>query len=227
MTWSILLPMNDAKYTITYIPPGGGIPPTPNTTIVSSIAQVKSHVRVGMRTPWGKADHIRVYAEGIAFVGTPGHGGIKLDRKRQAAMPAALRIGGGWYEEDVAYVRVVLAFPGVLEMTDASARTALKDWNPDVYSAWSGEAVTLEESLVLREREFKRVHANDFVVTAAWGSWHKSVPAGSVGVVATRGGVRVAGEERWFLVPFDEYDTRMSFGFVIDLNRHPEVAKFA
>lgn len=54
----------------------------------------------GMATPWGRADTAINLGEGVGLVSTPGHGGMKLDRERNARIPAPLRNGDGWYEED-------------------------------------------------------------------------------------------------------------------------------
>jgi hypothetical protein len=186
-----------------------------------------STARVGMRTPWGKADHVQVYADGIAFVGTPGHGGFKLDRKRQGAMPEALRLPGGWYEEDVEYARVKLAFPDAIpDMSLESAQKTIKNSHPDVWEAWTGQKVGAAESYVVREREFRAAHADKWVVIAAWwGALMPKVPEGFVGVVATKGGQRARVEEKFFLVPEAEYDVRNNeFGFVVDPVRHQEVS---
>ena len=53
------------------------------------------------------------------------------------------------------------------------------------------------------------------VTIAAWGSWHETVPNGFVGVAATPGGLRQAGQTAaYYLVPQDEYRAR-SDGYVI------------
>jgi hypothetical protein len=189
-----------------------------------------SSAREGMRTPWGKADHVRVYAEGVAFVGTPGHGGIKLDRKRQSAMPEALRLKGGWYEEDVEYARVKLAFPELLpDMSLESAQRRIKDVHPEVWEAWTGEKVSAAESYVVRRREFEAAHADKWVVISAVGAWYANgskVPKGFVGVWATKGGRRqgVGLEQKTFLVPEVEYDVRTENGFVVDPARHEQIS---
>ena len=61
-------------------------------------------VEEGTRTPWGEAQHVTHIQEGVWFASTASHGGIKLDRKRNAKIPAVARIEGGWYEEDCAAV---------------------------------------------------------------------------------------------------------------------------
>lgn len=68
-------------------------------------------------TPWGIAQSQRSIADGITTYSTASHGGIELSEERLAAMPAALReflpFSGqpGWYEEDVDWSIVALAFP--------------------------------------------------------------------------------------------------------------------
>lgn len=57
-------------------------------------------MKVGGRTPWGGADHVNEVVRGVFAVSTPGHGGLKLDRVRNAKVPAATRQKGGFYEED-------------------------------------------------------------------------------------------------------------------------------
>jgi len=72
-----------------------------------------------MNTPWGKADSIeRIGDGGILSVSTPGHGGyfvptallsrIPEDQQRYAQRWSGSR---NWYEEDVCFVSVHLAFP--------------------------------------------------------------------------------------------------------------------
>lgn len=49
-------------------------------------------------SPWGAIQDKRELAPGIWQVSTAGHGGIKLSRERNAAVPAYMRAEGGWYE---------------------------------------------------------------------------------------------------------------------------------
>lgn len=68
-------------------------------------------------TPWGISQSHHRIADGINSYSTASHGGIELSEERLAAMPAALReflpFAGlrGWYEEDVDWSIVALAFP--------------------------------------------------------------------------------------------------------------------
>lgn len=51
-----------------------------------------------MYSPWGKIESKTEFAPDIVFVSTASHGGIKLDRLRNAMVPKPLRRAGGWYE---------------------------------------------------------------------------------------------------------------------------------
>lgn len=75
-----------------------------------------------MNTPWGRAQTVTERAQGITEVTTAGHGGILLSPGRVVQMPEALRrhetsaggdreTGGRWYEEDIDWAFVALAFP--------------------------------------------------------------------------------------------------------------------
>ena len=59
-----------------------------------------SIVREGQSSPWGRVQSCGMVAPGIGWVSTASHGGIKLDRKRNAEVPEYMRTAGGWYEED-------------------------------------------------------------------------------------------------------------------------------
>ena len=176
-------------------------------------------------SPWGAIQHTTDYAENIVFVSTASHGGFKLDRAHNAQVNPVWRRKGGWYEEDCEWC-IVLTFPHAFEpkMVADAHRTA-KEWLPDEYGQVYNVTVSLEESHTLRERAFDEAHKDDWVVIAASGDWHQDVPKGMVGCTATKGGKRgngyVSPEERYFLVPSDEYEPP----FVIDLTRHKEVKK--
>lgn len=174
-------------------------------------------------SPWGSVQRYKRIADGIFSVSTASHGGFRLSPQRQAAMPPALALAGGWYEEDLEYNRVILAFPDAFKPDQVeSAHRTMKHWHPDAYAGWSGSPVAVGDSHVLQERQFKAEHANDFIVTAAWGDWHASVPKDTVAVCAARGGRRGA-EEKFFLVPKVEYQDRDGPGFVVDTARHKEI----
>ena len=70
---------------------------------------------IGGSCLWGQIQFIRLYADGIALVATPSHGGFILSPARMKDMSADLRkcsfSNDNHFEEDCSYVAVVLAFP--------------------------------------------------------------------------------------------------------------------
>lgn len=164
------------------------------------------------RSPWGPIDHWREIAPGIAEVGTPGHGGIKLSRGRNARIPADVRRKGGWYEEDVDWSIVAVFFPEAFSPDEVKqAASALKNYHPEAFTMLTGNEVKPHESRELRRRRFEEESAGRFVVHSAYGSWHERVPEGYVGVVARRDD----GAEGWWLVSSKRYRQSREFGYVI------------
>lgn len=94
-----------------------------------------------MRTPWGKAQTVTTVAPGIVVVDTAGHGGVKLDRKRNAKIPMAARLHGGWYEEDCEALIPLLVFYDEMKSTIAPSATraklaeSLRRWLPESLNA--------------------------------------------------------------------------------------------
>lgn len=67
-------------------------------------------------TPWGPSQHItKIGDQGILFVSTTTHGGYFVPPELYAQMPSELRSnhfgGSTWFEEDVEWAMVALAFP--------------------------------------------------------------------------------------------------------------------
>lgn len=178
-----------------------------------------------VRTPSGMSDSAEVYEDGVIFYGTPSHGFIKLNRKKQNEMPLCLRLKGGWYEEDCEWARVALGFKELFtEREYNQAVRTMKNWNPDAYMEFTGEKLNLEDSYVLRERDFKEKTKDKWVVIAAMlDKDDKSM----VNCTATLGGNRGAWneevEKRLFKIPSIEYDTRNTFGFIVDEEKHEEI----
>jgi hypothetical protein len=89
-----------------------------------------------MRTPWGRAQDTQEIAPGVLLVSTAGHGGFKLDRARNAKVPAPCRRRGGFYEEDCE-AHIVLAVHQDVQRACliSPSRTAesLAYWLPDAY----------------------------------------------------------------------------------------------
>ena len=147
------------------------------------------------RPQWSNWDAIEEAEEvlpGIWSVSTASHGGLILSGERQEAMPEALRIEGGSYEEDVNWSHVVLAFEDEFRAHSNYpaayvdlARDCVRSWHPDAFTAYTGEAVTEEESHVLKRRRAYQACIGELCVTAAWGSWAEWVPEGKTGVVGS------------------------------------------
>ncbi len=166
-------------------------------------------------SPWGPPQDWQEYAEGVYQVGTAGHGGVKLDRKRNALVPAYMRLPGGWYEEDCDWCIPAIVFPES-GLDRGSAKETLLNWHPDAYAKFYD--VPLEnlegESTVYDERLWKKANADKMQTLAAWGDWHKNVPEGMVGVCACIGGrtdsppYHYANEQKYFLVPEADYKAR-------------------
>ena len=179
-----------------------------------AIAVKKPLVERGMSTPWGKAQTARILAEGVGEVTTAGHGGIKLDRKRNALIPSSFRKAGGWYEEDCeAFIPIFflgLKDNGGIALTQEGiedARRVLKNYYPDAYEAHFDVKVTAADSHVVREREEKEAAKGKLIIIACWGDWSRNVPKGRVGVLATKDGVR--GDkmaERYYTISKEQYD---------------------
>ena len=116
------------------------------------------------RSPWGQVDFQHIIAEGIVSVCTPSHGGLKLDARRQAIMPAGMRTDDGWYEEDCEWAKVFVVFrrhildycrahpddpntPYTLTSIER-APESLKNWYPEQYERWFGCQIPPGESYV-------------------------------------------------------------------------------
>lgn len=175
-----------------------------------------------MMTPWGAADHVEQLFDGAVRVSTPSHGGIHLDSAANAAMPEALRVPSGWYEEDCEAALVVVGHRDHFSGAEVDAATSVvRNWFPDRFEAHFGVKLTAADSTVVAQRAFDDKHSEDLVTIAAWGSWHEAVPHGSVAVAATVGGDRSRTSQH-FLVPASEYGSCADH-FVVNPQRHTRV----
>ena len=174
----------------------------------------------GMQTPWGKADSATVYADGIGWVGTPSHGGCKLDRKRNAMIPSYMRQAGGWYEEDCDWCIPFVIFEAELklcgdEFTQNTIKNGqhwhtFKNWHWKEYQTFTGTTIPEGESSCKDRDLFMAGNRNNWVAVSAIG-----IDNGMVEVSATLGGIRATGiEMRIFHVAEAEYDSR-KFSYVI------------
>lgn len=161
----------------------------------------------GNYSPWGKIQTVEKIAEGVWFVSTASHGGVKLSRARNAKIPEYMRQKGGWYEEDCHWCFPALIFPDDFpEKWREEAHSTCKNWYPDQYAKWSGKPVTMKESLALRDRDFKQKTHNKFAVRTAWGDWFGKVPKGMVLILCER---ESDGAFAYFLVPSTAYSPQM------------------
>jgi len=145
-------------------------------------------------TLWGSPQQSEQILPGVWEVHTASHGGIVLSEERQAAMPAALRLADPFYEEDVDWCLAIVAFEAEYRASGRrcaalladNARSSLRAWHPDRFTAYTGEAVPEDASPVLQRRAAYTALIGEFVVTSASGDWADWVPKGKVGVVARR-----------------------------------------
>ena len=171
-------------------------------------------------TPWGQSQSSEIYADGVVFHSTASHGGIKLDRAHNARMPAAIRVAGGWYEEDAEWAKVATGFPDLFTAYERHhAEKTLRDYYPNCWEAIHDRFLAPGESVENDRRLLGEKHRHDWVVVSAIRSTeHPEM----TDCIARLGGRRDHGDERRFLVPSDEY-VAGRFGFVIDEARHLEV----
>ena len=181
------------------------------------IALDRQHRASDRWSPWGASQGGSVYAEGVVFHHTASHGGLKLDEARNAAMPAALRIEGGWHEEDCDWAMVACGFPELFTAYERRiAEKTLRDTYPQRWEAVHGRPLAPGESFSNDRRLFEEAHAQDWIVVSA--SRSQTSP-GFVECVAALGGKRERRPLRGFLVPAAEYSPG-PHGFVIDEARH-------
>lgn len=171
-------------------------------------------------SPWGHVDDYKEIAKGIAKVGTPSHGGFFVEESLNQKIPNYMRIDSGWYEEDCDWAIVAAWFKEFFSPEDIeSAMRTLKHWHPDSFEKLTGKAINPGESIKRDEKEFYTANKDNWVCTAAWGSWHEHVPKGMVGVVAQKGGrkgmFKGDVEERFALVAEDKYKGRTTNGYVL------------
>lgn len=174
--------------------------------------------RIHCTTPWGPSQGATIYAEGVVFHTTAGHGGFKLSAERNARVHPMLCRDSGFYEEDAEWAIVALTFPDLFTVFERRcADKTIRDCCADAWEAVFGRVLVPGESMEKDRRAFEQQHADEWVVISALRSDHHP---GMTEVIATRGGRRDHGvEERRFLVPSLGYQAG-GFGFVIDETRH-------
>lgn len=131
---------------------------------------------------WGRVNHVYPHGAGIVFASCEGHGGFKLSKQRNQAIPAPLRNSDGWYEEDCeayivgAYHPIAFSHaetPTAAELDDnrRTCEQGLRDWFPDQWTELTGEECTTDNSFTMRSRasdqarlEWQQAVAHEFVI---------------------------------------------------------------
>ena len=176
-------------------------------------------VTVHANTPWGLSQGATLYAEGVLFHSTAGHGGFQLSPDRNRKVHPALRNSSGWYEEDAEWAAVAQGLPDLFTTRERrQADESIRNFWPEAWESIHGRKLEPGESRERDRQIFERTHAEDWIVISAIRSDHQP---GFTEVIATLGGKRGERvEERRFLVPVEEYKSG-PFGYVIDEVRHP------
>lgn len=176
----------------------------PEVTLDSAPDWGAAHIEEGGRTPWGSADSVNHFAEGLAFASTPGHGGYKVSPERQKAIPSTMRVQGAWYEEDVEWRIAALYHPeaftsaGVeVEQARSECEQQVKDYFPDKWEATYGP-LEPGESRTKDEQLWGEAHAGDYVTTSAL-----RLDDGRVQVTATR---TATGDKDTFILSREQHD---------------------
>ena len=196
----------------------------------------RNNITEGSRTPWGEADYVTNIADGITSVSTPGHGGVKLSAQRNRVVHPALRVKGGWYEEDCEQAIVAFTFPketrirkalgyGIDRPLDdhiADSDERVRNWFPDGWEAATGKTLEPGQSRERDSANWLAAHADAYIVTSA--ITDDNDPARVI-VTATHGD-----DKQRFIVPKDEYSNaretpELGQGgrFAIDTTRHEQL----
>ncbi len=86
----------------------------------------------GMATPFGTDAEVKILCEGIAWVDTPQHGGVKLSESRNQQIPDNQRMPDGWYEEHCDWIVPFAVFASeLLALRDIELSRAVKQAKKD------------------------------------------------------------------------------------------------
>jgi hypothetical protein len=177
--------------------------------------------KVNSRSPWGKIQHVEtIIPHEMWFVSTAGHGGVKCNRQRNAAIPVYMRQPNGWYEEDCEYAipfvihekDILSANPDDRTIKDGLHFKSLRTWYPDEYEQFTGITIQPGESYIKDERQFNKDNENNWIVISAC-----KADNGMTECIATLGSKRHPNEPTIeVLIPSDEYKNRGQFGYVLN-----------
>ncbi len=119
-----------------------------------------------LHSPWGAVQHGEKLADGVFFVSTAGHGGIKLDRARNALIPDVFRREGGWYEEDCDWAIPMYFLELKLEKKELALET-MRNWHWRAYESWFKETIPPGSSYLKDEHLFQEANRANWVVISA------------------------------------------------------------
>lgn len=169
---------------------------------------------IGKHSPWGIIDQADKVVDGIWFVTTSSHGGIKLDRCRNSMIPSYLRQAGGWYEEDCLCSIPICFFCQHFSLSQIDwAYKVFGNWYPEEFSKFFGYLP--EQSYMFEKMQFFQQNKDKWIVTSIFTHFGGRVPKHFVGGIAYLGGQRSSNVKR-VLISEERYRTKHRFGFVLD-----------
>ena len=111
----------------------------------------------GPHSPWGSAQYVSTYAEGLWLYETASHGGFLVSPALLSTFPPELKTENGWYEEDCDWSLVAIALrdhdPAIFtEVELIRAERVLRNWHPDAWETVYGRELQPGESHI-KDRE--------------------------------------------------------------------------
>jgi hypothetical protein len=172
-----------------------------------------------MNSPWGQIDHTHPVTRGVAWVGTPGHGGLRVSRgfaevhlTPQARAKGIEQGGYYWFEEDCRYAvacwELLWLFPAIVGNALHPPASALQ-WRNNLYPVISRydpdyflargiepEPKAYADWLDFNRRLEMREARDPDCITSARGQWFTGRP-GTVMVTTADGRAHVVTEESY------------------------------
>jgi len=184
-------------------------------------------------TPWGAPDYRRELIPGVVFLGTPSHGGFWISEQRRKVMHGALCLDSPWYEEDVNWSLIYLAFPKEIQQAEpekffrryVAAIQTVKNWLPEMYEEFFRVTIPHGQSYIKDKNTFLRVNEGKLAVFSAVGvdNGMVKVCAGKIDPEADDFRGIDTKSKLEFLVPKADYDQRGNFSFIVDPDKYEMV----
>lgn len=171
-----------------------------------------------MNSPWGHVDHQERLAEGVLWVSTPSHGGVRIDTEVVALSEAAKKRGMWhyetaprylWFEEDCQYAIAIFelpqTWPKLFREMDEDARAhllkTLSSWEAD-YLLERGiepDPEGFKYWLAMKDTDERRARKDPDLIVAVFGEWDTKRP----GVVRV-----ITADDQTYFVTADSYHIR-------------------